>query len=198
MSDNQGRGPLWSNKLPDKAKVVGWEIRRAPVKGAMVVQIWSHQVEICPTHNVSKRTQPCLGEICPICERGIQPRYHGYLAGMQMGTYEKVIIEVTAKIAEQLDEHFSELRSLRGAYIRLSRLTPVPNGKILCQVTPKKPTDAECPTGPNVRRIMEAAWRSNIDWINAKTAAEQPAVKIANTGTDGPTWAPQQERETLD
>lgn len=183
MQENQPHGTDTWTRRPDAAAARGqWSLRRCPTKGTLSAVIISHDVLGRYTHYYGGRTRPCTGRDCEPCNKSMRPRWHGYLACIDLDTNEKIIVEITAIVAARVAEWFDERRTLKGSRIRLQRRSPKTNGRVTVSLAPPAAGTGELPQAPDVRPIMNRVWELH-DEPPVPTLTPQ-AIPLQATGTD--------------
>lgn len=160
----------------------GWSLRRCPLKGKLTVVILSHDLIGRYTHYAASRTRPCMGQDCEWCNKNQRPRWHGYLACIDLDRNEKIIVEVTAGIATQIGEWFDQCRTLKGSRMQLERPSGKANGRIRAKIIAPATGTGELPTAPDLRPVMEKIWEVHDSSI--RTAHKLVPLPLKATGTD--------------
>lgn len=183
--DPRNRNNGWSNRPTQADSEKLWSVRRAPPRGELRALILSHDVTGRQTHFWHGRTQPCRGEACEACQAGQRARWQGWVAAIESGTAERILVEITALATKPLIEWFATHRTLRGAVLTLKRANSKPNARIVAQLSESAyPTD-QLQRAPQIEPMLMRMWQLK---PTATDPAEAPAaIRLAPTGTDGGT-----------
>lgn len=172
----------WSRR-PEGLQPGGlFRLTRCPTSGSMKVVILSHDLIGRMVHYWAGRTRPCIPDNCEACNANHRPRWKGYIAGIDLADNSRVIVEVTANVAERIAAEFDHHRTLIGLRMMLERSGKKANGRVLVKFAPPAAGTGELSKAPDLRNILEKIWE-----VHAGSTARRiiPAVApLRATGTD--------------
>lgn len=120
----------------------------------------SDKIICCPTHHTT-RTHVCddwLGKTCQLCEKGVVPRWLGYLGCWSQTRKGKFLLELTHMAALKLAEKAEALGSLRGYTVQIERAGDKPNGELLVRCAHLGQDDEQVPESFDVRLQLRRMW----------------------------------------
>lgn len=173
----------WGRRPEGKDGIRTYKLVRCPTSGAYRVTILSHDMVGTKVHYAGNRTRPCTGEDCESCNRGVAPRWKGYIAAIEDRTGDKVILEVTANVGQRIAAYFDTHRTLQGARLSLKRKGEKNNSPVESQMLEPIMTAGELPQATDVRPILERMWEVGSRTQPPKILVTKP--RLAPTGTDG-------------
>jgi hypothetical protein len=166
----------WTRRPPKDQAQRMWRIARCPTKGSLRVVILSHDLIGRQTHYYAGRTRPCTGPVCQACAKNQAPRWHGYIAAVDLANNNRLVVEVTAGVAERIGNEFEIYRTLRGLRMEMTRTSPRANGRIMSRFQSPATGTGVLPDAPDLRPILERLWEmhslGNLD-------AEQQEIRAA-------------------
>lgn len=110
------------------------------------------------THYFRRRTSPCVGEGCEACGSQSPRRWLGYVALFDESTQKPFMVELTVAAARQLTRDFAEMRTMRGAWVIIERMSKRPNGRVVAGRCIRAPRTAGLPECPDLERILLYMW----------------------------------------
>lgn len=171
----------WNRRPDPKGYTTKYTLRRCPTRGRLHVVILSHDMQCAPTHYFAGRTRPCSGTACQACARNHMPRWHGWIAAIDLDTNEHVVVELSRAVCDKVTAIFDERRTLRGMRMILERKNPKPNAAIHARFAPPAAGTGELEEAPDVRPILARIWEIKDDAAIPRAApANLPPLK---TGT---------------
>jgi len=206
--------PSFSNRLPDKAKHMGFDIVRTPTSGNLVACITSEDLLVVDTHYWNGRTIPCerktldaAGEAtagtCEACNAATPFRTHVYVAAFRDKTHDHFIFECTAHAAKAFAEYREKAGTLRGCAFTASRPKQTKNGKVVVETRTANLCHMTLPQPPNLARALCTIWRVPTPDHASMAQGYSSATSEADTLLRGPGVLLQadqlrQQREQLD
>lgn len=141
----------------------GWTIKRAPINGSLHLDCLSSVWVGCRTHWANGRTQPCLSTDCPWHAQGVPATWHGYIAGQESRTKERILFEFTDSAAARFIEAKARYGSLYGVKVSASRASQKPNGRVVIGFGGKHPDPSSLPSEVAILPILARIWRLDDD-----------------------------------
>lgn len=120
----------------------------------------SDKVVCCPTHHTT-RTHVCdewLGKPCQLCEKGVTPRWLGYIGCWVETRKGKFLLELTHLAALKIAEKAEALGSLRGYTIQIERAGDKPNGELLVRMAHLGQDEEQIPESFDVKLQLRRMW----------------------------------------
>ena len=162
--------PAWSNKLPEKSKHMGFDLRRTPQTTALQAIVTCDDILVCDTHYWGGRTLPCerrrtandgseTAGTCAACNESIPFRTHVYVSAMESKSREHFIFECTAHAAKALVSYHEASGTLRGCIIHASRPKGLRNSQVVIQTNAVNLAKVQLPDPPNIIRALSTIWR---------------------------------------
>lgn len=161
--------PIWNDKPPSDSGSPGLRLIRTPWNKPLHAVSTSTNLVGCATHFVSNRTTPCEGSACEACAEGFPWRWHGYLAIVDLATWEHCLLEVTARAAESLTLFKERVGSLRGCELIASRVNNRFNGRVVIRTKPADLQKITLPPEPSIQKQLCHIWN-----LPQPTAAAAP------------------------
>lgn len=131
---------------------------RCPAGAALPFVCLSPDLLSCMTHYYNRRTTPCEQPKCEACDAHIPYRWHSYLAGYNPNTRERFLVEITADVAEKLEQAREQNGTLRGLVVTLDRPTRRPNGRVRVQTRTWDKPQCDIPACPDVAQALCVIW----------------------------------------
>jgi hypothetical protein len=181
----------WSNRPPAPTEFAGIRLIRVPAGRELVAVITSTQLTGCYTHYVRRRTQPCLGQDCPHCLDGLQPRWHGYLSARSVSSATHYVLELTALAAGPVADYYDRQKTLRGARLHAKRLGSKPNSPVTTNVVPHDSDLRTLPREVNMPKYLALLWSLNGHANDGQTDAHPPPYATDATHASTPDESPQ-------
>jgi hypothetical protein len=162
--------PAWSNRLPDRKKHMGFDIKRCPQSSPLHAIITCDEFVVCDTHFWGGRTIPCErksvkadGSVeagnCAACNESVPYRTHVYVSALDPKTQDHFIFECTAHAAKPLEEYREATGTLRGCIMHATRPKQTPNGKVVIQTNTANLARSPLPSAPNLILALTTIWR---------------------------------------
>lgn len=173
--------PVWQNEPPAPTDFAGIRIFRCPANGSTVGIATSERITGCPTHYAHRRTQPCEGPDCPLCQSHGVPRWHGWIAIATMKSHYVAVLELTALAAAPLHEYFQRHGSIRGARITATRIGNKTNSPVSVKVEAEDLDLRTLPKAIDMEKFLETLWHPDArkhvapcTSIDSETVENQP------------------------
>lgn len=162
--------PTWSNRLPEKQKHMGFDLRRTPQAAAIQAIITCDDILVCDTHFWGGRTIPCEREqtlpdgtitcgTCAACNESVPYRTHVYISCMAGKTREHFIFECTAHAAKTLVQYREANGTLRGCVMNASRPKGLRNSQVVVQTNSIDLAKVNLPEPPDLIKALSTIWR---------------------------------------
>lgn len=167
MTRKQG----WTDQLPKHAPKPRPDILRCPPKRLYPIVVLSENVAVVGIHWLNGRSVKCLGkptkeeeeaaglEPCAECQKQ-RPTYKGYVSVWNPETNQRFCLEMTPPCFATTGAYHSLYKTLRGAWIQLTRAGDKLNGKMSASLYPSQIPEANLPQADDVEERMEDAWQA--------------------------------------
>jgi len=176
--------PNWTNDPPATSSDFSFRLVRVPAFKTLRAIILCTHLTGCRTHFFKGHTIPCEEKGCEACDQGLYYRWHAYVPAVCQPGGEKIILELTAQAAEQLQPSLDEYRTLRGIEIVAERPAKRPNGRIRITCAPGLRPETSLPHCPNVILTMQHIWGLD-DTMLASTPSKFGSNRIMPAGKNG-------------
>jgi hypothetical protein len=160
----------------DLSESFEWKILRPKEGRKLAVTCLSSQKFGTPTHFTPQGTLPHLRGECPWCKAGRDLRWHGYFEAILHPTCRRVIVEMTARAAQQLSKGIEKFKVLRGLDILLERDGERVNSPQCLTVKRINPLPGDLPKEEPILPILKRIWQLK-DAEVPVTAEELEAAK---------------------
>lgn len=150
--------PQYSNTPPADGRGPAYAIRRTPAARALIAVITSDDLLGCATHFYGGRTVPCEAPDCTACLDQIPWRWHGYVAAIDIATYEHFIFEMTAQATDALVAYRAKHGTLKGCKFEATRAHNRPNGRVRLRCKPADLQQMSLPPAPDIARALNILW----------------------------------------
>ncbi len=150
--------PNYSNTPPVDGRGPAYAIRRTPAARALIAVITSDDLLGCATHFYGGRTVPCEAPDCAACLDQIPWRWHGYVAAIDVATYEHFIFEMTAQATDALVAYRAKHGTLKGCKIEATRAHNRANGRVRLRCKPADLQQMSLPPAPDIARALNILW----------------------------------------
>ena len=104
------------------------------------------------------RTQPHGEEECEGCELKIRHNWYGWISCWDAVKRCNVIVEVTDRCSEAINQYITDYGTIRGAMITLSRKNGKFNGAMSAHLIPSTAKPADIPEPCDVQKHMDELW----------------------------------------
>lgn len=156
---------------------------RVPVNGFSNLIITSHDLVGCLVHYHRGRSTPCTGKPCMACEDNADRRWRGWLGVYAPKTTKQYILEITPACTKEIDQWFSDHRTLRGAMVAMCRIPKKANGRLHIDIRSSGLPALQLPEAPKVQDEMERLWSRNLARLH-RHAQETELKIVADDQTD--------------
>jgi len=153
--------PTYTNAPPVDGRGPAYAIRRTPAARALIAVITSEDLLGCATHFYGGRTVPCETPDCPACRDQIPWRWHGYVAAIDVTTYEHFIFEMTAQASDALVAYRAKHGTLKGCKFEATRAHNRANGRVRLRCKPADLQQMSLPLAPDIARALNILWNIN-------------------------------------
>jgi len=165
------RRPGWTSQLPAHAPKPRVDILRCPPKRLYPVVILSENVSVVGIHWADGRSTKCLANHereLPIAEAHAQcvhcqkqrPVYKGYISAWNPETNQRWCLEMTPKCFGTTGAYHGLYKTLRGAWIQLTRTGDKANGTMSASLYPSNIPEANLPAADDIEETMEEKWQA--------------------------------------
>lgn len=148
----------WSDEIPADAKKHTLEIIRTPMRKPLQAIVTSEAWIGVFTHFANRRTSPCEGNTCQLCQQGIGNRWHGYVGAYNPKLRQHFLFEFTAGPAEEFKHYIDVQGALRGCLFAAERRGLRANDPVIMRCQPANLDGVQLPDPPNIRRILSIIW----------------------------------------
>jgi hypothetical protein len=150
--------PIWQNEPPEPSDFAGIRIFRVAASATTTGFCTSSRITGCATHYAHRRTQPCEGAGCKICETHGPARWHGWIGLATIKSRYVAVLELTALAAQPLADYLLRHGSLRGALISASRIGNRSNSPVQCRIEPSDTDLRTLPPEIDMQRFLTTLW----------------------------------------
>jgi hypothetical protein len=150
--------PTWTDRPPQQDPSLPYRITRTPATSKLRAVILSTQMIGCPTHYDGRRTVPCEGNQCKLCEAGYAARWHGYVAVWDPAEDERLVLELPAGPAQALADHHDRFHTLRGFDLVAWRPRQKANARIAITLGQVQRPSPAIPAEPDLHTILLRIW----------------------------------------
>lgn len=169
---------LFSNRPPERKHAVNFPVIRSGKKWGLEITglCLSDRVICAPTH-FAGRTKLCmshLGQECPSCAQGWEPRWVGYIAILHKQRQVKGMLDLTERAAVEAADFAEKQGSLRGWIIHVKRHNDRPNGQLQVQFKHSGLELDQVPPGFSLPEALCRMWRIQLD----KFEEQRPTIPI--------------------
>lgn len=162
---------MFQNTPPARDEANHLTIIRTASKGRSGGYILSTGMFGLPIHFYG-RSIPCTQrKDCPVCEKGNQPRWTGYLPIWLPGNIRPNLLELPTAAAEYVNDYQAKYATLRGKLIAATRPKGRVNSKIKIDITSPSTEGLSLPPVPLVREALCVIWQ--IDFRNMEESVQK-------------------------
>lgn len=142
----------------DHDRLYAWRIRRADAIKPLGLVLISENWFGIRTHYYGQRTIPHLtwGD-CPGCRAGVS-RWNGYLLAFDLREAERIVWEFTPAVYDSLVRLREEYGTLRGLFLKISRVKKIPNGRLQIEKSAPYTERLELPASQDIVPIIFRIW----------------------------------------
>lgn len=144
---------------PDSERHTGWDIDRAPPKGALDLVCVSADFLGLRTHFFERRTVPHLKGACAACAKGYPSTWHAYLLAIEAASMRRIVFETTAAGEPVLSDARSRRGSLRGFRFLAMRAAERDNARVVLIPKEGVALRGELPADESLWDILCRIWR---------------------------------------
>ena len=164
----------WSTSPPDGTPTNAFRLLRTPETGRLAGILTCEELLGTCIHFYHGRSMPHRVEDCPACLENRPYRWMAYLSAIIEPSGEHAVVEVTARVHAAFENVCRKMEAVRGIRFCLLRPNGKKNGRVHGTFSRDVDRDTKLPPSPDVKTIMEAIWRGNLDRAHPELTDSRP------------------------